>query len=63
MAHKRSFKEEAESKPLGAMAELLQFALRSKKWWLLPILALLALTSLLVVLGSSGVAPFVYSLF
>jgi len=62
MTKKRTFKEESESKPLGAF-ELFQFALHNKKWWLLPLLLLLALASLLVVLAGSGAAPFVYTLF
>ena len=63
MAKKNTFKEEAEAKPRGALAEFLHFALHNKKWWLTPILVLLVLVSVLIVLGGSGVAPFIYSLF
>lgn len=63
MARKHLFKEEAEAKPKGALAEFLHFALHNKKWWLTPILVLLVLVSVLIVLGGSGVAPFIYSLF
>ncbi len=63
MAKKSTFKEEAEARPKGALAEFLHFALHNKKWWLTPILVLLVLVSVLVVLGGSGVAPFIYSLF
>lgn len=63
MPKKNTFKEESEKKPPGALAELLQFALHNKKWWLIPLILLLALASLLVVLAGSGAAPFVYTLF
>ena len=63
MAKKSTFKEEAEAPPRGALAEFLHFALHNKKWWLTPILLLLLLAGVLIVLGGSGVAPFIYSLF
>lgn len=63
MTEKPTFKEEAEAKPEGALAEFLHFALHTKKWWLTPILLLLALMGVLIVLGGSGVAPFIYTLF
>ena len=63
MAKKDTFKKEAEAKPKGVLAEFLYFALHNKKWWLTPILLLLVLVSILIVLGGSGVAPFIYSLF
>jgi hypothetical protein len=39
------------------------FLLTNKKWWLVPILFLLFVLSLLILLSSSGVAPFIYTLF
>jgi hypothetical protein len=45
------------------LTEFLQFALHNKKWWLTPIVVLLVLASVLILLGGSGVAPFIYTLF
>jgi hypothetical protein len=45
------------------IAELWDFLRNNKKWWLLPIVILLLLFGLLVILGSSGAAPFIYTLF
>jgi hypothetical protein len=46
------------------LAELLEFLLHRKKWWLAPILILLVLLSLLIVLSEgSAIAPFIYTLF
>ncbi|HZX11905.1 MAG TPA: DUF5989 family protein [Candidatus Nanoarchaeia archaeon] len=40
------------------------FMKENKKWWLLPIVLLLALVGVLIVFsGSSAVSPFVYALF
>jgi Family of unknown function (DUF5989) len=46
------------------LAELWRFMRVRKKFWLLPILALMVVFGALVVLsGGSAVAPFVYTLF
>jgi len=62
--------KEAGATPRGTMgkasilAELLEFLLHRKKWWLAPILILLVLLSLLIVLSEgSAIAPFIYTLF
>jgi hypothetical protein len=44
-------------------AEFLDFLKHNKKWWLLPILLMIALFGLLMALASTGVAPFIYTLF
>jgi hypothetical protein len=59
----KAFSEQASESPHGFWAELLHFVLHNKKWWLTPIILLLLLVSALIVLGGSGVAPFIYSLF
>ncbi len=58
-----TFKEQAAGKQRGVAAEFLDFVAHNKKWWLTPILVILILLGALVVLGGSGVAPFIYSLF
>jgi hypothetical protein len=61
--NEKIFSEQAGEKPTGLGAEFLHFVLHNKKWWLTPIILLLLLVSALIVLGGSGVAPFIYSLF
>jgi len=39
------------------------FMIHNKKWWLTPIILVLVAVGVLAVLGGSGVAPFIYSLF
>jgi hypothetical protein len=43
--------------------ELWDFMRHNKKWWLLPILLSMLLLGGLVVLGGTGIAPFIYTLF
>ncbi|MFI5336178.1 MAG: DUF5989 family protein [Opitutales bacterium] len=57
------FQQQGAGKQPGFFAQFLSFALHNKKWWLLPILVLLLLASVLIVLGGSGVAPFIYTIF
>jgi hypothetical protein len=35
----------------------------NKKWWLIPIIVVGVVFGLLLVLGSTGAAPFIYTLF
>ncbi|TPW13420.1 MAG: hypothetical protein FD129_1277 [bacterium] len=45
------------------LADLGAFLAENKKWWLIPILLTLALVGVLVVLGGTAAAPFIYTLF
>ena len=45
------------------LKDFLFFLLYNKRWWLTPILVVLLLLSLLLLLATSGVAPFIYTLF
>ena len=57
------FEEAGEGKQLSLVGEFLLFVVENKKWWLIPILLVLGLLGLLIVLGSTGAAPFIYTLF
>ncbi|HXT11016.1 MAG TPA: DUF5989 family protein [Candidatus Angelobacter sp.] len=45
------------------LRDLWYFLKTNKKWWLLPILVVFVLIGLLMLLSSTGLAPFIYSLF
>lgn len=45
------------------VGEFLLFLRQNKKWWMLPILLVLALLTALVLLSGSGAAPFIYTIF
>ncbi|HWB82444.1 MAG TPA: DUF5989 family protein [Nannocystaceae bacterium] len=57
------FAAAAETKGGSLFSELFDFLKTNKKWWLLPILIVLALVGVLVILGGSVAAPFIYTLF
>jgi hypothetical protein len=52
-----------EQRDTGFVREFLGFLSANKKWWLLPIIIVLLLFGVLVLLSSTGLAPFIYTLF
>ena len=57
------FARQAEGPQAGLVGEFLSFLVHNKKWWLAPIIVVLLLMGLLILLGSTGAAPFIYPLF
>ncbi len=53
----------AGQKRVGFVREFWDFLRENKKWWLVPIIVVLLLFGLLMLLGSTGIAPFIYPLF
>ena len=51
-----------ETKP-SLVREVWEFLAVTKKWWLLPIIVVLALFGALVLMSGSATAPFIYTLF
>ena len=58
-----AFARQAEGASSGIVAEFWDFLRHNKKWWLTPIIVMLLFVGMLVVLGSTGAAPFIYTLF
>ena len=59
----KSMEELNEEPMLPLHKEFVLFLKENKKWWLIPIILVLALMGLLVALSGSAVAPFIYPLF
>jgi len=57
------FLARASGKQTGLVSELVGFLRANKKWWLAPIILAILLLGLLVVLGGTAAAPFIYTLF
>ena len=62
MREKNDFEKASKEKPIGVIREFLQFLLHNKKWWLLPLVAILIVCSLLAFVTAS-LSPFLYTLF
>ena len=60
---KTEFESAGQEKQLSLVQEFWVFVTENKKWWLIPILLILGLVGLLVAFGSTGAAPFIYTLF
>jgi hypothetical protein len=63
MSSRSEFQKEADQKRESFLGEFAQFLMTNKKWWMIPILVVLLLVGVLLVVGGSGVAPFIYTLF
>ena len=57
------FAREAQAGQQGFLGELWQFLAQNKKWWLTPIVSSLIAFGLLIALGGTAAAPFIYTLF
>jgi hypothetical protein len=57
------FLEQARGGRVSLWREAWGFLSENKKWWLLPIVVVLAVLGVLVIWGGGGLAPFIYTLF
>ena len=59
----QDFLDAAQDQERGLVSEFVMFMSENKMWWLAPILIVFGLLGVLLVLGATGVAPFIYTLF
>jgi len=52
-----------DQRDISILSEFWYFLRQNKKWWLLPILAILLLFGLMMILSGTAAAPFIYTLF
>ena len=57
------FQQEADRPRTGFVREFWDFLSANKKWWLLPIVVVLLVVGVLITLGGTAAAPFIYTLF
>lgn len=61
---KKRFDEiDPEQQNMSLIAELIYMLKHNKKYWMIPLILMLLGFSLLLLLGSTGAAPFIYTLF
>lgn len=57
------FEQAAEKASRGILGECAAFLATNRKFWMIPLLLVLLLITVLVILGATGAAPFIYTLF
>ncbi len=57
------FARQAAGPSHGVIREFWGFLKQNKKWWLLPIIVSLLVLGLIMIVGGSLAAPFIYTLF
>lgn len=61
---KKSFENQnQESGNGGFVQEFIGLLKHNKKWWITPIIVCLLIFGILIILGGSSAAPFIYTLF
>ena len=60
---KTDFEQLPDEQQMSIVREFVYFIVHNKKWWMIPIVFVLLVLGLLVALGSTGAAPFIYTLF
>jgi hypothetical protein len=57
------FEKAGQAGNAGLVGEFMAMLKENKKYWLIPIILILLLMGLLIILGSTAAAPFIYTLF
>lgn len=57
-----SFQDAADQQGGGLLADFVGFMRENTKWWLIPFLVVFGLLAILILLGSTGAAPFIYTM-
>lgn len=63
MSGSKPFADLGRDEDPGFLREFADFMRAHRKWWLAPVLGMLLLIGVLIVLGGTGAAPFIYTLF
>lgn len=59
----QQFSQQSNLARTSLLAEFVDFLKHNKKWWLLPIVAVLVVVGVLIAVGGGAAAPFIYTLF
>ena len=60
---KKSFEEAGSEKEGSLLGEFFAMLMENKKYWLVPIVLILLVFGVLILMGGSAAAPFIYTLF
>ena len=59
----KSFQDASKDAQQGLVSEFIGFMRDNAKWWLIPFLVVFGLLGLVLILGTTGAAPFIYTMF
>lgn len=59
----QDFERDADLGSQSLIGDFLAYLKYTRKWWVTPIVLFLTLFALLIFLGGTGAAPFIYTLF
>lgn len=59
----RAFAAESSQPRRSLLSEVWMFLAENKKWWMAPIVVVFVLFGILMLVGGTAAAPFIYSLF
>ena len=60
---RKAFDEADQQEQSSLLSELWQMVKENKKYWLIPLIVGLLIFGVLIMLGGTAVAPFIYTLF
>jgi hypothetical protein len=60
---KKTFEQAQQAEQAGILKEFFLFLRYNKKYWMIPIVVTLLALAVLVLLGGTAIAPFIYTLF
>jgi hypothetical protein len=60
---KTEFEKSTEQKEPSIVAEFFAMLKHNRKYWLIPVIAALLILGLIVILGGTAIAPFIYTIF
>ena len=57
------FAQQGQARRAGMLADFIYLLKKSRKWWMLPLILVFIAFGLFMVLNSTGIAPFIYTVF
>jgi len=60
---RNQFAQQGQEGRTGLLADFIYLLKNNQKWWMLPLILVLIAFGIFMVLSSTGVAPFIYTVF
>lgn len=60
---RNQFAQQGQAQRTGMLADFIYLLRNNRKWWMLPLILVFIVFGVFMVLSSTGVAPFIYTVF